>query len=75
MPAWGIHLYTAKKINEKLKIKNYNNFLIGNIATDINNGYVVKNISKIINHKQTHYYVENKERKGYVLWYRTIYKR
>ena len=67
MPAWGIHLYTAKKINEKLKIKNYNSFLIGNIVTDINNGYVVKNISKTKNHKETHYCVENKDRKSYVL--------
>lgn len=63
MPAWGIHLYTAKKLNEKLKIIDYNNFLIGNIVTDINNGYVVENISKIINHKETHYYVENENGK------------
>jgi len=59
MPAWGIHLYTAKKLKERIKVKDYNNFLIGNLVTDINNGYVVKDISKIIKHKDTHYYVED----------------
>ena len=69
MPAWGIHLRIAKKINEKLKIKDYNNFLIGNIVTDINNGYIIKDVSKIINHRETHYYVENKANIGKTIYY------
>lgn len=69
MPTWGIHLHIAKKINKKLKIKDYNDFLIGNIVTDINNGNVVKNISRIIEHKKTHYYEENKVKNGKVMYY------
>ena len=69
MPTWGIHLYIAKKVNRRLKIKDYNDFLIGNIITDINNGYVVKNISKIIQHKKTHYYSEIKMKKGSQMHY------
>ena len=41
MPTWGMHLLIAKKINKKFKITDYNLFLIGNIITDINNGYLV----------------------------------
>lgn len=65
MPAWGMHLYIAKKINEKINIKDYDSFLFGNIVADINNGYLVKDVSKIINHKQTHYYVENEKNMNY----------
>lgn len=51
MPTWGMHLLVAKKLNKKLKIKDYNLFLIGNIITDINNGYLVQNVSKVIPQK------------------------
>lgn len=57
MPNWKVHLNVARKINEKTKFcdLNYNAFLFGNIAPDINNGYIVKDISKIISHDYTHY--------------------
>ncbi len=29
--------------------------MFGNVTPDINNGYVIKNVSKIIAHKITHY--------------------
>lgn len=61
MPTWGMHLLTAKKLNKKLKINDYNLFLIGNIITDINNGYLVANVSKVIPHKDTHYYYGKKD--------------
>lgn len=60
MPAWGMHLLIAKKVSEKINIKDYNSFLIGNIVPDINNGYLIPNVSKIITHKDTHYYTEEK---------------
>jgi hypothetical protein len=60
MPSWGIHLYIAKKVNEKLKINDYNSFLIGNIIPDINNGHLVPNVSKIIGHRKTHYNLDGK---------------
>lgn len=67
MPTWGIHLLTARKVNKRLNIKDYNSFLIGNIITDINNGYVIPNISKVIAHKNTHYYSE--EETGKIIFY------
>ncbi len=57
MPAWAIHLATATKLSEKWNIpkQNKNSFLLGNIAPDILNGYVVKHISHQISHNQTHF--------------------
>ncbi len=70
MPTWGMHLLTAKKLNKKLKIDDYNLFLIGNIITDINNGYLVENVLKVIPHKDTHYYSEKKDEKtGKIMFY------
>lgn len=70
MPTWGMHLLVAKKLNKKLKIKDYNLFLIGNIITDINNGYLVQNVSKVIPHKDTHYYSGKKnEKTGKIMFY------
>lgn len=62
MPTWGMHLATAKKVSEKIEINDYNSFLIGNIITDVNNGYVIPNIEKKILHKSTHYYTEEKDK-------------
>lgn len=70
MPTWGIHLLTAKKLKKKLKIDNVNSFLFGNIITDVNNGYVIPNVSKIIEHKRTHYYSEyDHEKTGNAMYY------
>ena len=57
MPNWKIHIEVGKRIGKKLKLdeNNENLFLLGNIVTDINNGYIVKNISKIISHDYTHF--------------------
>lgn len=63
MPYWGMHLAVAKKINQKLKMQE-NEFLLGNIMPDINNGYAIKDISKIIPHRRTHYATKKKFEKG-----------
>lgn len=55
MPSWGIHLALSEKLNEKIKSKDKNLFLFGNILPDINNGYALPNISTIIPHRDTHY--------------------
>lgn len=57
MPNWKIHIEVAKQLNKKLNYKNeeYQLFLFGNILPDINNGYIVKDISEIISHRKTHY--------------------
>ena len=54
MPSWGIHLATAAKICEKIDIDK-DLFLIGNLLPDINNGYLIKNITCIKKYDQTHY--------------------
>ena len=57
MPNWKTHLEIAKRVNNKLKYKDKDLelFMIGNILPDINNGYVVKDISTIYSHNYTHY--------------------
>lgn len=55
MPAWGIHLATIKKLLEKINIKDKNDFIFGNILPDILNGYLIKDVSNIVTHKDSHY--------------------
>lgn len=55
MPAWGIHLATTKKLLEKINIKDKNDFIFGNILPDILNGYLIKDVSNIVTHKDSHY--------------------
>lgn len=76
MPTWGIHLLTAKKVSKKININenDYNSFLIGNIIPDVNNGYLIQNVSKIISHKDTHYYTEEKYAKTNKIMYYNVGK-
>ena len=55
MPAWGIHLATTKKLLEKIDIKDKNDFIFGNILPDILNGYLIKDVSNIVTHTDSHY--------------------
>lgn len=57
MPNWKTHLEIAKHLNNKLNynIEEYNMFLLGNILPDINNCYIVENISKKLKHEDTHF--------------------
>lgn len=68
MPSWGMHLGVANKVADKIDVIDKNLFLIGNVLPDINNGYVVKGISKTISHKITHYDGE-KDFKNYRKFY------
>ena len=54
MPNWKIHLEVAKRLNS-----NNEYYLLGNILPDINNCYIVKNISKKLSHDYTHYDYHN----------------
>ena len=58
MPSWNIHLEVGKRLNKKLKLDN-DLFMLGNILPDINNGYIVKGISKVLSHSYTHYTEDN----------------
>ncbi|MBR3888464.1 MAG: zinc dependent phospholipase C family protein [Clostridia bacterium] len=59
MPNWKTHIEFGKRVNKKL---NYTGeklelFLIGNLLPDINNGYMIPDISKKIDHETTHYVI------------------
>lgn len=68
MPSWGIHLEIANRLTKKIQNIDKNLFIFGNVVPDINNGYVIKDISKTISHKITHYDGE-KDFKGYRKFY------
>lgn len=57
MPNWKVHLEIAKRLNSKFKYtqKELEEFNLGNILPDINNCFIVKDISKKLDHKYTHY--------------------
>ena len=57
MPNWKTHLEISKRLNKYLKYdkENLELFTLGNILPDINNGYLVKNVSKKIPHEKTHF--------------------
>lgn len=57
MPNWKIHLEIAKRLNRKFNYtqKKLEEFYLGNILPDINNCFIVKDISTKLEHKYTHY--------------------
>ena len=57
MPNWKVHLEIAKRINQKQNYtgKELEEFNLGSILPDINNCYIVTDISKKLDHKYTHY--------------------
>lgn len=69
MPNWKTHLEVAKRLNSKLNLKDneYIEFLFGNILPDINNAYIVTDISNKISHNITHFNKDNY--KGYSNFY------
>ena len=56
MPNWKTHIEIGLRLNEELKYdkKNLNLFLFGSILPDINNGYLITDISNKIEHDITH---------------------
>lgn len=63
MPNWRIHLEVAKRVNQEIQYpeKDFELFQLGNILPDINNAYSLEDVSKVINHRYTHYKHEEKE--------------
>lgn len=54
MPSWFIHLDTAKKISEKIEIKDINSFLIGNLMPDAER-HIIKDFSIYIPYCISHF--------------------
>ena len=73
MPSWAIHLAVATQLNKKIKLneQNKNIFLLGNILPDILNGYVIKNISHIVPHREAHMEIPEKFENPMMLGYYT----
>lgn len=60
MPRWGEHLIIANRILDESKIAiDKNLFLFGNILPDVQDGYLIKDISNIIPHTINHFDYEN----------------
>ncbi len=59
MPNWKTHIEFGKRVNQKLNYtaEKLELFLIGNLLPDINNGYMIPDISKKIDHETTHYVI------------------
>lgn len=57
MPNWKTHLEVGKRLQKGLNYneENYHLFLLGNVLPDINNCYIVKNISTRLPHHHTHF--------------------
>ena len=60
MPNWKTHIEFGKRVNKKLNYtdKELELFLFGNLLPDINNGYMIPDISTKIDHEITHYVIE-----------------
>lgn len=50
MPRWGVHLVIANKILEKKTNIDKNSFLFGNILPDLQDGYLIPDVSNIVTH-------------------------
>ena len=57
MPNWKTHIEIGNTLRNYLKFNDeeFELFSIGNIAPDINNSFMIKDISKKINHAVTHF--------------------
>lgn len=71
MPNWKTHIEIGKKANSYLGYNDeaFNLFLLGCILPDINNCYIVKNVSEKISHDTTH--KGNIKEKSYIDFYNT----
>lgn len=60
MPNWNIHIEVGKQVAKNLKYSEEDKelFLLGNLLPDINNGFLVKEVSKFISHADTHLHSE-----------------
>ena len=74
MPNWKVHLEIGKRLNKSLGLKDnaYQEFLLGNILPDINNSFIVPDISINIEHGITHF--DNKNGYRHYLYFRRKYQ-
>ena len=66
MPSWITHIATANKLTQKIQMDNKDEFIFANVAPDILEGYIVKDISKIKTYDIVHF-ARAEERNGLVV--------
>ncbi len=55
MPSWITHIAIENEIIKRTNIKEKSEFLFANVAPDILEGHIVKNVSKIIPYEEAHF--------------------
>lgn len=53
MPSWPIHVALANRLKRKYNFTD--DFIIGNVLPDATNGFIIKDISNIAGHTETHF--------------------
>lgn len=56
MPSWKIHLHLAEQL--KINYKNKDAFLLSNVAPDIENGWILKDILHLVDSAVSHFYAK-----------------
>jgi hypothetical protein len=56
MPGWTMHLKIAEEVSSHLPIQNYDDYMIGNLAPDIKNNFVIE-ADEPVQHCITHFSV------------------
>ncbi len=70
MPNWKIHLEVGNRLRDTLGYNDhdFNIFMLGSILPDINSGFIVKNISQMLNSGSTHF-VDKEKGKMFLNFY------
>lgn len=55
MPSWAIHVAVSEELSKNMSKKEKEEFTLGNLLPDINNGFLIPDVSKKIVHDITHY--------------------
>lgn len=53
MPSWPIHIALASKLKRKYSFTD--DFILGNVMPDATNRFIIKDISNIVSHTETHF--------------------
>lgn len=67
MPGWNVHVEVGKRMARRLKLdgREREEFLLGNLLPDINNGYLNKRVGVKRTHRQTHWAFDEKSSENF----------
>ena len=55
MPSWITHIATANKLSKKINVSDNDEFLFANVAPDILEGHIIKDVSRIVPYEIAHF--------------------